>query len=152
MHSAPSVSYPVGRSRFAGAMLLFAWLMGAMSILAWWAQAQSLAWRMIGAVTVVLLTGIAAAMSWWRMPGGELVWDGESWSGSALRGSQADRLQVILDLQLWMWVRCSAGSASRWLWVEQSQKRERWIDLRRAVYSRARPQALLQPAAAAAKS
>jgi toxin CptA len=50
-------------------------------------------------------------------------------------------LEVSLDLQRSMLVRWAGSGGSRWFWLERASRAERWEDLRRAVYSRAAPQA-----------
>src|SRR5438445_3812340 len=98
MHSAPSVSYPVGRSRLAGAMLLLAWMLGAGAIALWCAQVQPSAARVLGATALVLASGATAGWTWVRTPQGKLAWDGDSWSWSGERDGTGT-LQVVLDLQ-----------------------------------------------------
>ena len=151
MHGAPSVSYPVGRSRFAAGLLLVVWLSGAAAVILWSAQVRVPGWHLAAAALLVLAAGLCAAWSWWRAPGGALSWDGESWSWSAAGQESAGSLVVSLDLQHWLLLRWAGGNASRWLWLERARYVERWEDLRRAVYSRARPQALRQEQSCAAK-
>jgi hypothetical protein len=78
-----------------------------------------------------------------------LSWDGEIWSWPAVGQGSTGSLQVILDLQHWLLLRWTGGHAPRWLWLERAGRAERWEDLRRAVYSRARPQARQDQSAAA---
>jgi toxin CptA len=141
MHSAPSVSYPVGRSRFAGLVLLVFWLLGAAAIAAWWLQAQAPGWRTAAAVLLLAMSGLIAVIAWRRSPIGELAWDGENWNFSGAAESSAAALSVALDLQRRLLVHWVAPGASCWLWLERTSRPERWDDVRRAVYSRARPQA-----------
>ena len=79
MHAAPSVSYPVGRSRFAGALLAALWLLGAAALLAWTLQAAEPGWRQLLAALVLAACGAAAAAGWWRSPAGTLAWEGGAW-------------------------------------------------------------------------
>lgn len=99
---------------------------------------------------VLWLCAVAAVLRFWRSQGcGALHWDGLAWTldGAApeapgqppLRGP----LDVHLDLQSYLWVCLHAQDGRRvWLWLEQRRQPERWGDLRRAVYSRARHEAL----------
>ena len=151
MHNAPSVSYPVGRSRFAGALLLCAWLLGAAACLAWLFSSAATGWR-VGAMGVaLLLTGVLAAWHWWHMPCGMLGWDQERWTWSGSAGPR-DRPEVRLDLQHGLLLYWRAAPASDWLWLERASCPALWTDLRRAVYSRARPDAPPEARPTAAKS
>jgi hypothetical protein len=152
MHNAPAVTYPVGRSRFAAALMGSAWLLGASTGALWWVQAPSSAWRLWLVCAVSLASGAWAAWSWWRTPAGSLEWDGEAWRCSFDASALAGRVQVSLDLQRCVLLRWSAGSASHWLWLERRQRAERWDDLRRAVYSRARMEAPREDEPSAATS
>jgi toxin CptA len=151
MHSAPSVSYPVGRSRFAAGLLLAVWLSGAACVMLWSAQVRAPGWQLVASVLLVLAAGLCAAWNWWQAPQGDLSWDGENWNWSAAGQEAGGSVEVSLDLQHWLLLRWSGGNASRWLWLERARSLERWEDLRRAVYSRARPQALRQDQSPAAK-
>ncbi len=147
MHSAPSVTYPVGRSRFAGLLAASLWLAGVAVTALWSHQAPSLDWRHGLALAVVLGSGMVAARSWWAAAEGELRWDGQHWWWSASGESLAGVVTVALDLQgrmLLCWCGEPAPSAGlrQWLWLERGRQPERWDDLRRAVYSRARTDAL----------
>jgi hypothetical protein len=151
MHAAPTVTYPVGRSRFAGALLLVAWLAGLAACVSWWLAMQSPGWRLAVAGFALSVAGIAAARLWWQCPVGELRWDGAAWHWSGRGGVTLSALEVGLDLQGQMLVRCRYGKSTQWLWLERSRRAHRWDDLRRAVYSRARPDALRQAMPPAAK-
>ena len=151
MHSAPSVSYPVGRSRFAAALLLAAWLLGGAVIALWWWQSQSPGWRLSAAWLVLAAAGAFAAWNWWRSVPGTLAWDGQNWNWSGEPRAQTAVLEVSLDLQNCLLLRWTSGDVSGWLWLERTGRTECWDDLRRAVYSRARPEALPEPRAPAAK-
>lgn len=136
MHSAPSVTYPVGRSPFAGALLLVIWLAAAAAIGLWWESGAS-GGRLGAAVLLWVASGLWAALHWWRSPMGALAWDGESWNWASGDAADSGMLEVSLDLQRSMLVRWAGPGASRWFWLERASRAERWDDLRRAVYSRA---------------
>jgi hypothetical protein len=142
MHSAPSVSYPLGRSRFAAALLLLALLLGGAVTALWWFQSQSPGWRLGGAWLVLAAVGAFAGWNWWDCARGNLAWDGETWTWSSDRLVQTGVVEVRLDLQRWLLLRWTSGNASQWFWLDRAGRRERWDDLRRAVYSRAKPEAL----------
>jgi toxin CptA len=151
MHTAPSVSFPVGRSRFAAGSLLMIWLAAALAIGLWWAQVQTPGW-LAGAGTLLLAgVGISAALNWVHAPVRALVWDGSVWRCDVQGKLEEGEPAVSLDLQRWLLLRWTSGQRVRWLWLEQARGVERWGDVRRAVYSRARPQALRQAKPPAAK-
>ena len=74
------------------------------------------------------------------MPRGTLAWDRQSWTWTAAGVTDLGAVEVCLDLQQCLLLHFRSQSASRWLWLERSHCAGRWDDLRRAVYSRARPQ------------
>ena len=138
MHSAPSVSYPVGRSRFAGGLLAAAWLLGAAAGLAWTLATPVPGWRQLLAACVLAACGCAALAGWLRSPAGTLAWDGGAWRWDQPAGGEAGRPELALDLQARMLLRwVPAQGRTRWLWVERDAAMSHWDALRRAVYSRA---------------
>jgi hypothetical protein len=152
MHAAPSVTYPVGRPRFGGWLLLACWAAGAAVSLLWAWQAPVPGWRQAVALAASAACGLLSLRWWLRAPAGELGWDGVSWTWSGTGGAVAGQLQVGLDLQGLLLLRWQGGDHVCWLWLERTTAAPRWGDLRRAVYSRARPQALHGPEAPAAKT
>jgi toxin CptA len=145
MHAAPSVSYPVGRSRFAGALLAGAWLLAAAAILAFGLASTAPGWRQALAGAALAGSGVAALAGWLRSPAGTLAWDGGGWrweqDDPAAHG-EAGRPELALDLQArmllrWVPAQGSARWRTRWLWVERNAAVSHWDALRRAVYSRA---------------
>lgn len=140
MHNAPSVNYPVGRSRWAAALLALAWLAGAAVAWGWSAQPDIALWRPGAAWLALAGSGLFALRTWQRGPEGVLAWDGSSWSWTGARGAAvAGRLRVSIDLQFLLLVSWHDADGRRWLWLERARVPERWSELRRAVYSRARP-------------
>ncbi|MBC7604803.1 MAG: hypothetical protein H7255_19375 [Ramlibacter sp.] len=142
MHNAPPVTYPVGRSRFPGVLSLSLWVLGAVVALLWWIGVDDHGWR--GAVIALALcaSGVVAGLGWWRTPTAELHWSGDNWSWTEAGKTRDGAVATRLDLQRWMLLAFEAPGASRWLWLERASEPARWDDLRRAVYSRARPQPL----------
>jgi hypothetical protein len=139
MHAAPSVSYPVGRSRFAAAVLASAWFAGLVAAFAWSAQADTVGWRQGLAGAALVASAAFAAAGWLSTPCGTIAWDGAEWNWQE-RGLAAasGRPQLVLDLQsrmLLQWV--GSNGARRWLWVERKSDASHWAALRRALYSRA---------------
>ncbi|MGZ5195681.1 MAG: hypothetical protein ACXWB8_09600 [Ramlibacter sp.] len=142
----------MGRSRFAGALLLCAWLLGAVACVAWRLASPASGLRSAAAATALVLAAGIGAWHWWRMPAGTLTWDHEQWSWRGADMAAGAALQVSLDLQHWMLLRWRSGRLSSWLWLERASRPEQWSDLRRAVYSRARPEAPPTARPSAAKS
>jgi toxin CptA len=135
MHSAPSVTYPVGRCLFAGGLLAALWLAGGAVLAGWHLQAASGPWRQLLGACVWLAAGCWAALAWWRSPRGELAWDGGQWR---FDGHEAGAPNVALDLQRRLLVRLVVGGRRLWIWAERDSAPSYWDALRRAVYSRAR--------------
>ncbi|MBG9387887.1 hypothetical protein [Caenimonas aquaedulcis] len=149
MHSAPSVSYPVGRSLFAAALMSCVWLAAAGVGMLWIWQMPIPGWR-AGAMAAALVgSGGFAAWSWLQAPAGELSWDGRDWAWQAGANAVTGRVAAILDLQGVMLLHWRAPTGPEWLWVESRRRESAWRDLRRAVYSRARPEASPHPRPAA---
>ena len=148
MHSAPSVTYPVGRSRFAALALGLVWLAGVAVMGAWLIQVAALGLRHFAALAGTAGCGGLAWMGWLRGPIGELHWDGQSWCWSAGGKRRVGQIAVQLDFQRHLLVRLSSdGAASHWYWLARSDSRPCWDDLRRALYS-SRPAAATAPTAA----
>ena len=143
MHDAPSVTYPVGRSHWGAGIALTLWLAGLVLTVLWSAQPQVTWWRLGAAWTAVAVGGAVAALAWWRTPAGAFAWDGAAWTWSPAGGVPVTgQFRLSLDLQHALLVRWHDEGAGRWFWLERQRRREAWDDLRRAVYSRARPEAL----------
>ena len=151
MHNAPSVSYPVGRSLVAGVLATLAWLLGALAIGWWTVQSQVEGWRLVTACGVLAAAAVIAAWQWWVTPSGILGWDGQSWTWTIARRADAGAAEVCLDLQQWLLVHWRGEAGSNWLWLERARSVERWDDLRRAVYSRAKPETLPEAKGGAAE-
>ena len=151
MHNAPSVSYPAGRSRLGGVLLLGSWLLGCAAAGIWQAYHPDL-WRTVMMLAALWSTGAFAAWRWWHTPTGTLAWDGEHWTWSGLHGESAASLDVGLDLQRTLLLRWGVSRSAHWIWLDRQADALRWEDLRRAVYSRARPKALQQATRPAAKT
>jgi hypothetical protein len=153
MHSAPSVSYPVGRCRFAAVMLASTWLAAAVGLAAWARQVPAPAWQQALAAAGLAAAGLSAASGWARSACGTLTWSGATWDWQSGTGAMPGRAERILDLQRWILVhwRPESGPA-HWLWLEARRDPSRWDALRRAVYSRARTEAPQSPPPPPAKS
>jgi toxin CptA len=129
MAAAPSVSYPVGRARFPGVLAASLALAGGVGIGYWVFQSDAPGWRHALATSAALVADAAALRAWLRSPQWILQWDG------------AGAIEVAIDLQHLLLVRWHRQGATCWMWLERHRDQARWADLRRAVYSRARPPA-----------
>lgn len=138
---APAMRYPVHRSAWLAGTLVSLSAAGGLGLAAWmlWGAAQWPRGVLQGAWLVWLLATVAAFRFWVRMPVGALAWDGHAWElhgpgGGSVRGA----LTLHLDLQRCMAVCLTplAGKA-QWIWLERGCAAAHWLDLRRAVYSRA---------------
>lgn len=144
---APSVQYPLRRSRVLGALLLALLFSGAGVVAAWVSSgARDVVLSAAVALGLWLSAAAGAAHFWWSQPRGVLQFDGQAWTLGQTTKSFSGPLalsvppEVLLDLQAHLWVRVlPIGHSSQWLWLERSSQPERWMDLRRAVYSRAVP-------------
>jgi hypothetical protein len=141
MHSAPSVSYPVGRCAFQR------WLFVGIAVLT---SAVLLAWAFNQGLTASWYVAVAAAalglLLGWRALGqiGSLTWDGQVWCLHDQRLGLEDALgdvHVVLDVQKALLLRWQPTSDTlhakpQWLWLGSQASDNRWQDLRRAVYQR----------------
>lgn len=138
MHAAPSVSYPVGRSAFAGALLALLSAVGLAAVLAFTLQSAGFGWRQAAAWAALAVAGLLAAAAWLRSARGMLHWDGLGWQWEEGGAMGTGAPEIALDLQPRLLLRWRAESgAVRWLWLERESAPSHWDALRRAVYSRA---------------
>jgi len=144
MHSAPSVSYPVGRSSFLAGLLGVLWLAGAMVCWPVWHEQGVTDWRAAVSIGATLLAGACAFWWWCRLPSGRLLWDGGQWSlqvtGVPAVVPATGTVRVALDLQSRLLLQLeglATDGARAWLWLDASADPLRWHALRCAVYSRA---------------
>ena len=140
MHGAPSVSYPVGRSRIADRLLLLLWICGACCAAAACLRLGKADWRFGAAGGQRPRRGRGGLGEFAApRPASDLNFDGLHWSIPGAAGLHAADARVALDCQSWLLVRLAEPRrARRWVWLERRALPERWQDLRRAVYSRAR--------------
>lgn len=137
MHSAPSVSFPVGRSRFHGRLTLLLVLLGG-AVCAYWGYAMGPTdGRAVLALGIWSLTSVVALVGWYRTPAGVLRWDGQNWSFESARGVMPGQVLQRLDLQTCVLLEFRAETArAQWLWLEKSVETPRWEALRRALVAR----------------
>jgi hypothetical protein len=141
MHSAPSVSYPVGRCAFQRWLFTIFIVLTSMVLIAW-AFSQGLTWFWFVAASAAVL-GVGQGC---RALGqqGMLTWDGQVWclhdQGTGLEDTLGE-VYVMLDVQKALLLRWQPTSDTlnakvRWLWLGIQASDIRWQDLRRAMYQR----------------
>ena len=142
-YHAPVVHYPIAAPCILGYGVAAVVVLVAVVLLgwAWRVPAQGLPAPVFAAVLFLYLLCAGLAVRFvWRLPRGNLHWDGRvwHWNGQALESQDALRVHwdaqrcLLLSLRL-------QGQPDAWLWLERRADPSRWGDLRRAVYSRARP-------------
>lgn len=138
MHNAPAVSFPVGRSRFEGGLLLAGFLL-ACSVAALWIGDQApMDWRPALALLAAVLTGLVAGWRWFRAPSGMLHWDGQQWQLELASAALPGRAIMRLDLQAWILLEFQAETGQlHWFWLHHDRQTRRWSALRRALCARA---------------
>jgi toxin CptA len=140
MHNAPSVTYPVGRSRLVARLLLVFWAAGACCACVASYQFNSMSWRQAILAVSVLAAAWGALHVFRQTTEERLVFDGQHWSLSGAGLLRAAQATVVFDFQALMLVRLDEpGRRTQWLWPARSNQPDWWQDLRRAVYSRAAP-------------
>ncbi|MDR3370548.1 hypothetical protein [Rhodoferax sp.] len=136
MHSAPAVSYPVGRSHFYGQLLVAAVLLGGGSLFAWITQSDERAFRHMAGAALWLGSATAAIVTWLRSPHGLLTWDGQNWTWTCRDMPRQVELIVVLDSKSTLLLLLRGMSAlDSWVWLERSAAPTRWLPLRRAVFA-----------------
>ena len=137
MHSAPAVSYPVGRSRFQGWLVGLTALGGMVIGLLWRHAADPAGWRQWLIAMTLLGACVVATLVWLRSPPGILRWDGQAWRWTTGDALVSGLLTAHLDLQFCLVVSLAPDTGARiWIWPERRTEVALWNALRRAVFSR----------------
>ena len=127
------------RSRLQGQILLGLWLAGWLVVGLWLQASPQIDWRQVLAIVTAVCAGLAAYYNWKNSALGQLAWDGQFWrweSPGYQSGVAEQALSVVADFQHALLLRLeNKAHASLWLWIERKAAPERWMDLRRAVYS-----------------
>lgn len=146
MHSAPAVSYPVGRSRFQGGLIGCSGLLGGLIGVLWLYQTDGAGWRQ-GLFFLTLFGALAISIQGWRRsPLGNLRWDGQAWSWTCGEMSSSGKVALHLDLQFFLLLSLQTEAGVRlWLWPECADDVTRWNALRRAVFARRTKRASQDP-------
>lgn len=138
MHSAPAVTYPVGRCHIQGWLVLALWGLGAAACMLWIRDTGHMGWPQGLALLLWLLAGGLALRSLLAAPEGTLRWDGQQWTWQTGNSSWSGTVRLPLDCQRWLLLefRPPAGGL-HWLWLARTSEPTRWDALRRALYARA---------------
>lgn len=141
---APAVRYPLRRSTAFGWGIALVVVAGAAVLIAWALLGAHKYHAGVIAATCFWAFAAAGAYHFWQRQWiGFLGWDGRAWTmdtahPQAVSWTLAEPPEVLLDLQTHVWLYVSCVERRRaWLWLDRSSHPERWMDLRRAVYSRA---------------
>ncbi|MCO4094590.1 MAG: hypothetical protein HEQ37_13180 [Acidovorax sp.] len=108
-------------------------------------SADSAVWLHV-AIVAWVLAALGAGHFWFSQFIGNLRWDGAGWaldngdpgSPDSRSGALQGPPEPLIDLQAHLWLVCVAADGRRiWMCLERAHHPQRWLDLRRAVYSRA---------------
>jgi len=142
-HNAPSVSYPFQRSLVQALIYLVVWFSAFAVVCSWIWVSQNKNLALLVGLAATILAGLACFTGWKSSPVGQLVWDGQywHWESMAYQSGMAEyEVFVAADFQHALLLHITNhANATLWLWAERSTLPERWLDLRRAVYSPQRP-------------
>ncbi len=134
MHTAPTVTYPVGRSHARAAAFAGVWLVALAVTLVFIAEDGASLRALCLAVVALLACGMA--WRWHRqVDAGRLAWDGVTWWWEPTVGHRTEgRVAPCLDAQSLVLVHFAASAGhGRWLWLEQSAAPVSWGRLRCAL-------------------
>lgn len=135
MHSAPSVTYPVRRTRQVRILLIAFWALGAASVGTWCHQADDLGARQMAGLAALGLTSFLVCRGIKRAQIGNLHWDGQHWSLDGIHPVLTAQATVHLDFQSWLLLRLKVDRSVNWLWLDREARPERWNDVRRARFA-----------------
>jgi hypothetical protein len=136
MHSAPAVSYPVGRSFMRSTCLWLPLLAGGAVVLLWTGQTDHPGLPHGLAMLAWLACAVVAGIEHRRPHAGQLRWDGQQWTWEVTGGEPSGEARVRLDWQRGMLLEFRAPERRRaWLWAERRRAPQHWDELRRALYS-----------------
>ena len=143
----PAVQYPVRRSRALGLLLSAVLLVGTAVLAGWFffGVRAAFRWPVWAAGGFLLIAAGGALHFWLAQLVGVLRWDGHTWTLEVPGAHVAsmplpEAPEVLVDVQSHLWLHAVVVGRGRiWLGLERSAGPERWLDLRRAVYSRAIP-------------
>lgn len=136
MYSAPAVGYPVGRSRFAGALIGVIVVCGVLAQLLWSQATGELGWQQEFGLVGCLAASCWVVRQWWCTPKGVLSWDGVVWNWTTGMQPVLVTPEIIIDFQrvLLLQLHSPIGNHCTWVWLECASCPSRWVALRRAIF------------------
>jgi hypothetical protein len=141
---APAVRYAFGRSTVLGMLLGGFLLASAAGLVVWTVQGANSSKNWVFIAACLWLTAAWGAFHFWsRQCAGILGWDGQAWTIEIVVPTVETLVlsappHVFIDLHSHLWVSADPmAGIDIWIWLQRSRQPERWMDLRRAVYSRA---------------
>jgi len=138
-HNAPPVTYPLRRSPVKALIYGVVWFAVLAVVVSWiWLSRNSSMALLLG-IGALALSALAGIFGMKSSPIGQLVWDGQRWHWESLAyqvGTAEYEVFVAADFQHIVVLHIkNHANASLWLWAERGAFPERWLDLRRAIYS-----------------
>lgn len=120
------------------------WFLGCLVVLFWIYSSQVNGLNLVAGFFLIILAGCSVFLGLKSARSGVLEWDGQVWHWEST-GYQAGvaeyQVVVAADFQHMVLLQLeNQANARLWLWTERSALPERWLDLRRAVYSPHREQ------------
>jgi hypothetical protein len=151
-HRAPAVSYPAGRSGYLTAAFFGVLLLGAVSAYLFFFNTSTPGKPLVWQLSLIGMAWLSAALGAYQflrqLPVGELACDGVDWYFVDAAGQEkVGSVSIRFDGQHCLLLRFEDDlNKVNWLWLEARfsahQDPNSWLDLRRAVYSRATAQNL----------
>ena len=112
---------------------------GCLVVLFWVYVSQAKDLNLVVGLVGLCLAGLPIFLNWNSVPSGNLAWDGQGWHWNSTRdqvGVAEYEVIVAADFQHILLLRLeNPANARLWFWAERRALPERWMDLRRAIYS-----------------
>ncbi|MFM2036964.1 MAG: hypothetical protein RL459_2229 [Pseudomonadota bacterium] len=138
--SAPSVSYPVGRSRFYPTVLCALWLFSVVIAVTWFLQSGRLVWAQGAMAGLLILLGVLFWREGRHQTKASLQWNGQEWVWIGEGEEPISQVSVTFDFQNVMLLTVDSQSGRRrWVWVQGTVSPRLWLPLRRALTAHGRP-------------
>ncbi len=138
MQGPPSVSFPVGRSKWHIGTIAVAGLPALLGCTLLLTQIPTDR-AALALLCLSVLLGFAI-FEWLRTEQGMLRWDGQHWLWTGFGDVSVDQLVPLFDLQSVLLVRVRSDKGKVvWLWLEAKPDALHWRAIRRAVYAQGAP-------------
>jgi len=136
MHSAPAVTYPVGRSYFEARLSWSVLGLAAALLSLGWLGLDHAGWRQILLIGTWLVCAAMVLRSARRSSTGVLRWDGQNWHWESNDKAQAGMVLPRLDWQAGVLLEFrTTEHRVLWLWLERCAEPLHWDALRRALWA-----------------